>query len=148
MAADPWTLCNGTAKLIADGSIPIDSGAFKIALYTVWNQITAASTVYVATNEHANQGAPGYETAGKTCPLTTATVTTNDVAITQDAVVEWTATGGNIVAQQAVLYYDGATKYILAFAALDTGHGNVTATTGNKLQIGGTSAAVINVTVT
>ena len=33
-------------------------------------------------------------------------------------------------------------------AALDTGHGDVTATNGNKLQIGGTSAAVINVTVT
>jgi hypothetical protein len=62
--------------------------------------------------------------------------------------VEWTAGSANLVAQQAVLYYDGATKYILAFAALDTGHGSVTATNGNKLQIGGTAAAVINITVT
>ena len=35
MAADAWALTNGAAKLIVDGSIPIDSGSFKIALYTV-----------------------------------------------------------------------------------------------------------------
>lgn len=75
-------------------------------------------------------------------------MTTNDVAITQAAVIEWTATGGNLVAKEAAIYYDGATKYILCYAALDTGHGDVTATTGNKLQIGGTAAAVINITVT
>jgi hypothetical protein len=147
MAADPWALTNGAAKLIVDGSIPIDSGSFKIALYTVWNQITATSTVYGTTNEVGTTNT-GYTTAGAACALTSATVTTNDVAITQDAVVEWTAGSANLVAKQAVLYYDGATKYILCFAALDTGHGDVTATSGNKLQIGGTSAAVINVTVT
>ena len=147
MAADPWALTNGAAKLIADGAIPIDSSSFKVALYTVWNQITAASTVYAATNEVGTTNT-GYSTAGASTPLTSATVTTNDVAITQDAVTEWTAGTANLVAKQAVLYYDGATKYILCFAALDTGHGDVTATNGNKLQIGGTSAAVINVTVT
>ena len=147
MAADPWTLCNGTAKLIADGSIPIDSGAFKTALYTVWNQITAASTVYAATNEVGVTNT-GYTAGGASIDMVTATVTTNDVAITQAAVVEWTAGTANLVAKQAVIYYDGATKYILCFAALDTGHGDVTATNGNTLQVGGTSAAVINVTVT
>ena len=147
MAADPWALCNGTAKLIADGSIPIDSGAFKTALYTVWNQITAASTVYAATNEVGVTNT-GYTAGGASIDMVTATVTTNDVAITQAAVVEWTAGTANLVAKQAVIYYDGATKYILCFAALDTGHGDVTATNGNKLQIGGTGAAVINVTVT
>jgi hypothetical protein len=147
MAADAWALCNGTAKLIADGSIPIDSGSFKVALYTVWNQITAASTVYGTTNEVGTTNT-GYTTAGAAIDLASATVTTNDVAITQAAVVEWTAGSANLTAQQAVIYYDGATKYILCFAALDTGHGNVTATNGNKLQIGGTSAAVINITVT
>jgi hypothetical protein len=147
MAADAWALCNGTAKLIADGSIPIDSGSFKVALYTVWNQITAASTVYGTTNEVGTTNT-GYTTAGAAIDLASATVTTNDVAITQAAVVEWTAGSANLVAKQAVIYYDGATKYILCFAALDTGHGDVTATSGNKLQIGGTSAAVINITVT
>ena len=147
MAADPWTLTNGGAKLIADGSIPIDSGAFKCALYTVWNQITAASTVYAATNEVSVTNT-GYAAAGAAVDMVTATVTTNDVAITQAAVIEWTAGTANLAAKQAVIYYDGATKYILCFAALDTGHGDVTATNGNKLQIGGTSAAVINVTVT
>lgn len=147
MAADPWTLTNGAGKLIVDGSIPIDSGSFKVALYTVWNQITAASTVYGTTNEVGTTNT-GYTTGGAAVDLVSATVTTNDVAITQAAVVEWTAGSANLTAKQAVLYYDGATKYILCFAALDTGHGDVTATSGNKLQIGGTSAAVINVTVT
>ena len=147
MAADAWALCNGTAKLIADGSIPIDSGSFKCALYTVWNQITAASTVYAATNEVGTTNT-GYTTAGASVDLVSTTVTTNDVGITQAAVIEWTAGTANLVAKQAVIYYDGATKYILCFAALDTGHGDVTATNGNKLQIGGTSAAVINITVT
>jgi hypothetical protein len=147
MAADAWALTNGAGKLIVDGSIPIDSGSFKVALYTVWNQITAASTVYGTTNEVGITNT-GYSTGGATVDLASATVTTNDVAITQAAVVEWTAGSANLVAKQAVLYYDGATKYILCFAALDTGHGDVTATSGNKLQIGGTAAAVINVTVT
>ena len=147
MAADPWTIPNGAGKLIADGSIPIDSGAFKCALYTVWNQITAASTVYAATNEVGVTNT-GYSAGGASIDMVTATVTTNDVAITQAAVVEWTAGTANLVAKQALIYYDGATKYILCFAALDTGHGDVTATNGNKLQIGGTSAAVINITVT
>jgi hypothetical protein len=147
MAADAWALTNGAAKLICDGSIPIDSGSFKVALYTVWNQITAASTVYGTTNEVGTTNT-GYTTAGAAVDLASATVTTNDVAITQAAVVEWTAGTANLVAKQAVMYYDGATKYILCFAALDTGHGDVTATNGNKLQIGGTAAAVINVTVT
>ena len=147
MAADAWALTNGAGKLIADGSIPIDSGSFKVSLYTVWNQITAASTVYAATNEVGTTNT-GYTTAGAAVDLVSATVTTNDVAVTQAAVVEWTAGSSNLVAKQAVIYYDGATKYILCFAALDTGHGDVTATSGNKLQIGGTSAAVINITVT
>jgi hypothetical protein len=147
MAADAWALTNGGGKLIVDGSIPVDSGSFKVALYTVWNQITAASTIYVVTNEVGTTNT-GYATGGATVDLVSTTVTTNDVGITQAAVVEWTAGSANLVAKQAVLYYDGATKYILCFAALDTGHGDVTATSGNKLQIGGTSAAVINVTVT
>lgn len=147
MAADPWALTNGAAKLIADGSIPIDTGSFKVALYTVFNQIGAASTVYAATNEVGTTNT-GYTTGGASVDLASATVTTNDVAITQAAIVEWTAGTANLTAQEAVIYYDGATKYILCYAALDTGHGNVTATNGNKLQIGGTAAAVINVTVT
>jgi len=147
MAADAWALTNGGGKLIVDGSIPIDSGSFKVALYTVWNQITAASTNYAATNE-VGETNTGYTAAGAAVDLASATVTTNDVAITQAAVVEWTAGSANLVAKQAVIYLDSGAKPILCFAALDTGHGDVTATAGNKLQIGGTSAAVINVTVT
>jgi hypothetical protein len=147
MAADPWTLTNGAAKLIADGEIPIDGGSFKLALYTAWNAITAASTVYTSSGEVGTTNT-GYTTAGAAIDLASATVTTNDVAITQAAVVEWTAGSANLVAGQGVIYYDGATKYILCFAALDTGHSAVTATAGNKLQIGGTAAAVINITVT
>ena len=147
MAADAWALTNGAGKLIADGAIPIDSGSFKCALYTVYNQIGAASTVYAATNEVGTTNT-GYTTGGAAVDLASATVTTNDVAITQAAVIEWTAGSANLVAKEAVIYYDGATKYVLCYAALDTGHGDVTATNGNKLQIGGTSAAVINITVT
>src|SRR5512137_2826533 len=99
MAADAWALTNGAGKLLVDGSIPVDSGSFKIALYTVWNQITAASTVYAATNEVGTTNT-GYSTGGASCALTSATVTTNDVAITQDAVVEWTAGSANLVAKQ------------------------------------------------
>ena len=130
-----------------DGSIPVDSGSFKVALYTVWNQITAASTVYAATNEVGVTNT-GYTATGASVDLASATVTTNDVAITQAAVVEWTAGTANLVAKQAVIYLTTGATPILCFAALDTGHGDVTATNGNKLQIGGTSAAVINITVT
>jgi hypothetical protein len=147
MAADPWTLTNGAAKLITDAAMNIDGGTFKVALFTVWNQVTAASVNYAATNEVGTTNT-GYTTGGAAIDLASATVTTNDVAITQAAVVEWTAGSANLVAKQAVIYLVAGANPILCFAALDTGHGDVTATNGNKLQIGGTAAAVINVTVT
>jgi hypothetical protein len=147
MAADAWTLTNGAAKLITDGTLTLDGGTYKVALFTVWNQVSATSTNYATTNE-VGETNTGYTAGGAAIDLVTATVTTNDVAVTQAAVVEWTAGSANLVAKQAVIYQVGGANPILCFAALDTGHGDVTATSGNKLQIGGTSAAVINVTVT
>jgi len=147
VAADAWVLTNGAAKLIADGTLALDSGSYKMALFTVWNQVTAASVNYAATNEVGTTNT-GYATGGAAVDIVTTTVTTNDVSVTQAAVVEWTAGSANLVAKQAVIYLTTGAFPILCFAALDTGHGDVTATSGNKLQVGGTAAAVITITVT
>lgn len=86
------------------------------------------------TNEHANQGAPGYVTGGATVAATWAQ---SGGTVTLDvADPSWTATGGNIVARYAVLYDDStADKDLIAYCLLDSAPADVTIATGNDFVI-------------
>ena len=134
MAAGPWLFTNGGRTALLNGSFDIDTDTFNMALFLSTSDLAAGSTTYPATNEHANQGAPGYETGGKSVAgLTLAGTTTVTVDITTDPV--WTATGGSITAKFAAIYEVGGSDLILCYCLLEAGGADVTATVGNTLTV-------------
>jgi hypothetical protein len=143
MAAGAWTLVNGASKLLQDGTLNPDGDTFKMSLHTSAGNVAVTSTTFAAlTGEVTNTG---YTAGGASCPLTAATVTTNDVKVTQDAAVVWTAGTTDIVAKWGVLYEVGGN--VLAFCLLEAGGANVTATIGNTFTVGGTAAEIYTIAV-
>lgn len=139
MAAGAWVFTNAARTNLLDGTVPIASGTFKMALYPSTSDLSVSSTTYAGvSNEHANQGAPGDETGGKSVDLTLAGTTTVTADIATDPV--WTATGGSIAAKWAAIYEVGAD--ILCFALLDSGGATITATVGNTFTVAAHASGV------
>ena len=139
MAAGAWVFTNAARTNLLDGTVPIASGTFKMALYTSGSNLTVASTTYAGvTAEHANQSGSGYLTGGASVDLTLAGTTTVTADIATDPV--WTATGGSITAKWAAIYEVGAD--ILCFALLESGGADVTATVGNTLTVAAHASGV------
>lgn len=132
MAAGAWTFTDAGRTKLLDGGFDLDTDSFKCALFLNTSNLGAASTTYaLLSNEHANQGAPGYETAGKACTMALSGTTT--VTVDETSNPSWTATGGSIVAKFACIYeVDG---YVLCYCLLDSGGADVTVTVGNTLTI-------------
>jgi len=130
MAAGPWVFTDIGRTCLLDGTFDVDSDTFNCALFLDTSDLGAGSTTYPATDEHANQGAPGYETGGQLTTLSLTGTTTVKVAFTD---VSWTATGGSIVAKFAAIYEVGGN--ILQYCLLDAGGADVTVTVGNILKI-------------
>ena len=137
MAAGDWVFTNGARTNLLNGSVPIDSGTFKMALYLSTSNLTTASTTYAGVSNEHSQGTTGYTTGGIAVDLTLAGTTTVTVDIATDPV--WTATDG-ITAKWAAIYEVGAD--ILCFALLDSGGANVTATAGNTLTVAASGTGV------
>jgi hypothetical protein len=137
MAAGPWLFTDAARTNLLNGTVPIASGTFKMALFLSTSNIGSGSTTYAGvTNEHAN--ANGYLTGGITVDLTLAGTTTVTADIATDPV--WTASGGSIVARFAVIYEDGAD--VLCYCLLDSTPANVTATDGNTLTVAAHASGV------
>jgi hypothetical protein len=137
MAAGAWVFTNAARTNLLDGTVPIASGTFKMALFLSTSDLGAASTTYSGvSNEHAN--ANGYTTGGISVDLTLAGTTTVTCDIATDPV--WTANGGSITAKFAAIYEVGAD--ILCYALLDSGGSNVTATDGNTLTVAAHASGV------
>jgi hypothetical protein len=137
MAAGAWTFTNATRTNLLNGSVPIDSGTFKMGLFLSTSNIGAASTTYAGvTNEHAN--ANGYTTGGIAVDLTLAGTTTVTADVATDPV--WTASGGSITARFAVIYEVGAD--VLCYCLLDSTPADVTATDGNTLTVAAHASGV------
>ena len=140
MAAGAWVFTDIGRTSLLNGTFDIDTDTFNMALFLSTSNLGAASTTYAGvTNEHANQGAPGYETGGKSVAgLTLAGTTTVTVDITTDPV--WTATGGSIVAKFAAIYEVGGN--ILCYCLLEAGGADVTVTVGNTLTVAAHASGV------
>jgi hypothetical protein len=137
MAAGAWTFTNATRTNLLNGSVPIDSGTFKMGLFLSSSHIGSGSTTYAGvTNEHAN--ANGYTTGGISVDLTLAGTTTVTVDVATDPV--WTASGGSITARFAVIYEVGAD--VLCYCLLDSTPADVTATDGNTLTVAAHASGV------
>jgi hypothetical protein len=139
LAAGTWTFTNAARTNLLDGTVPIASGTFKMALFLSTSNVGAASTTYAGvTNEHAN--ANGYTTSGISVDLTLAGTTTVTIDIATDPV--WTASVGSITARYAGIYEVGAD--VLCYCQLDTTAGgtDVTATAGNTLTVAAHASGV------
>lgn len=135
MAAGTWLFTNFTKTHMLNGDFDFDTHSFKVALFLSAAAIDATKEHYSdLTNEHANQGAPGYETAGKAISTLELTGTTTVKVTETGTTIVWTATGGNITAKYAVLY-EVAASHIVCYCLLDSGGADVTATTGNTFTI-------------
>lgn len=143
MAADAWVVHDDFKQELGAASVDMDdatAGAFKMSLHTSTSTVSNTSEGNFATftgtkAEHANQGAPGYETGGKAIQNPTWTKATVTTTFDCDDVT-WTATGGNMVARFACIYYDDhASDLIVCHSLLENPAADVTATTGNDFKI-------------
>jgi hypothetical protein len=106
-------MCSSFKREILLGEHDLDTDVIKIALYTNAADLSAATTVYTATNEVV---ATGYVAGGNT--LTGAAVTlSGTTAIVDFADTSWTSS--DIVARGALIYNSSKTNK--AIAVLDFG---------------------------
>lgn len=139
MAAGAWVMTDTARTAILSGTYNFETDSFKCALYLNTSNLTVASTTYAGvTNEHANQGAPGYETGGKTVALSLSGTTTVKCDIDTDP--SWTATGGSMTAKWAAIYKVAGN--IVCFCLLDSGGSDVTATAGNTFTVAAHTSGV------
>ena len=142
-AAGPWLMTNTGRTELLSAAYQVETGSFKMALYLSTSDLGAASTTYAGvSNEHANQGAPGYETGGKAVALSLTGTTTVKIDIDTDPV--WTATGSSMVAKWAAIYLVGGN--ILCYCLLESGGADVTATVGNTLTVAAHASGVATLT--
>jgi hypothetical protein len=133
-APSAWRFYNGFSELSMDGTIDLDTHAFRMALFLSTSNAATLSTVGYSnlTNEVAQ--AYGYLTTGKALTPTwnrSVGTTTFDA---DDQV--WTASGGSITARFVVIYDNTSTnKDLVCYSLLDTAPADVTATDGNTLTI-------------
>lgn len=128
MAAGPWLLTNAAQKNLFAGTTRISVDTFKVALLLSTSNIAVTSTTYAAlTNEVANGN--GYTTGGASITLTQATVTGPPVIERcLGSYVEWTASGGDIVARYACLYEVGG--MVVCYCLLDSTPADITIVDG------------------
>lgn len=133
MAAGAWTFTNTTRQKFLNGTFVIPAGSsLKMALFLSSSNLTVASTTFAgATNEEGTTNT-GYTAGGIAVALTQSGTTTVTVVMTTAPI--WTAGSANLTAKWAAIYVVAGD--IIAFATLDSGGADVTATSGNTLTVG------------
>lgn len=134
-AAGKWKLYNAAKLGIGNGLIDLDGHTFKCALFTSASNANTLTNTLLGdlTNQVAN--ANGYTTGGVTLSNVTWVNASGTITFDCDN-PEWIASGGSITARYAVIYDDtAASDPLLCVCLLDTTPADVTATSGNALQI-------------
>lgn len=137
-AAGPWTLTSAGRTDLLDGTFVIGTDTFKMALFTSSSNLGAASTTFAGVTSEVGTTNTGYTAGGNSVTLSKSGTTT--VTVVQSAGVVWTAGTANLTARFAAIYE--VAGRILAYCLLDSTPADVTATSGNTLTVGGTSATV------
>lgn len=138
MAAGAWTFTNAGRTNILDALFDVDSDTFKMALFTNASNLGSGSTTFAGVTGEVGTTNTGYSAGGASVTLTKSGTTT--VTVVQTAGIQWTAGSANLTAKFAAIYETSGN--ILCYATLDSGGADVTATNGNTLTVGGTSATV------
>ena len=138
MAAGAWNFTNYTRSNLLDALHDIDSDTHKMALFTSASDLAATENTYAGVTGEVGTTNTGYATGGVSVTLAKSGTTT--VTVTQAAGCQWTAGTANLTAKFAAIYEVGGN--VICYATLDSGGADVTATNGNTLTVGGTSATV------
>jgi hypothetical protein len=146
MAATAWRVYREFKDALGEELVNLETDTIKCALFleasNCGNVALATAQYATLTSQHANQGAPGYETGGKT--VATTWTQTAGTATLGCANPSWVATGGSILARFAVLYSDtAANKDLIAYCIMDSTPADVTCTVGNTLTIEINASGVI-----
>lgn len=137
-APTAWSFTNGgRTEILNNTGFDIDSGSYKMALFTSTSNLGAASTTYAGvTNEVAN--ANGYTTGGIAVSFTLSGTTTVTATLASNPV--WTASGGSITARFAAIYE--VSGNVLCFCTLDSTPADVTVTDTNTLTIAASGSGI------
>ena len=138
MAAGAWTFTNSTRTNLLDALHDIDTDTHKMALFTSASDLAVTENTFAGVTGEVGTTNTGYSAGGASITLTKSGTTT--VTVVQTAGVQWTAGTANLTAKYAAIYEVGGN--IICFCTLDSGGADVTATNGNTLTVGGTSATV------
>ena len=133
MAATAWTIHDDFIHRLGNGDIDLDGDTLKMALFQSTSNAETQSVGNFAqlTNEVA--AGNGYTAGGETLASVTWSET-NGVSTLDSDDVTWTATGGSIAGQIAVIYDDTDTnKTVICHSTLDPNTINIT--DGNFLTV-------------
>ena len=138
MAAGAWTFTNGGRSDILGAVVNIGTDSYKMALFLSTSNLAAGSNTYAALTNEVGTTNTGYTAGGNAVTLSKSGTTT--VTVVQSAGIVWTAGTANLTAKFAAIYE--VSGNILCYCTLDSGGADVTATNGNTLTVGGSSATV------
>lgn len=137
MAASATRIYSSAKESIFENVIDMDTHTFKCQLHT--SSYTPNLNTHTVRADLTNElsTAVGYTAGGAT--LGSITSAASSGTYTWDAAdVQWTATGGSIVARNSVIYDDTPSSPLdplLLYVLLDTTPADVTATDGNTFTI-------------
>lgn len=143
MAADAWITYGSYSEKVGNKEIDLGGDAFKMALVlSGYTPDPAADDEYADISAYEHAEGTGYTTGGAAMTGVTWTRSGRTSAFKASA-VQWTASGGSLVARYAVIYDDTvAGKPLVAYCLLDNSPADVTVTDGNILKITPNAAGV------
>lgn len=131
-------------EYLGDGTIDLDTHAFKVALLTSsYTPSASTHTVYAdISGSEVSSTNTGYTTGGAT--LTGVTWTKSGATVTLDAAdASWVAGTAGLTARYAVIYDDTPTvpsKPLVAYVTFDS---DVTASSGNTFTLAWNSSGIL-----
>lgn len=138
MPTGTFTLYNGIAEYLGDGTVDLDNDTFNISLHTSAYAPDGDHDSFAdATNELPT--ANGYTAGGEILAAVTWSEAGGVATFDSDDVV-WTAAGGSITARYAVIRSVTANK-LLGYYLLDDTPADLTATDTNTLTVGPSAAS-------
>lgn len=135
MAAGPWQIYNEAKKYLMDGTLDINTNAWRIALYT--SASNAATLTLSAKSELTNEvtSGAGYSSSGKALASVVWSSPPGSAAKMRftAAAVYWSANAAPINSVKYAVIFDPVSGKLLCVSALSTAQFNITA--GNRLTV-------------
>lgn len=153
MSAGAWQFYNHMAALLFNGSVDLDTTAFRVVLVTSSYTFSASHTTWADASTYELANANGYTTHGNA--LSTPTISQTSGVGTWDAVdPDWTASGSGLTARRAIIVIDAdangalaSTDKLVCSVLLDATPADVVVAAGNHLPIQLNSAGICQMTL-